>query len=63
MKLLLDQNISFRITAFLNDIFPEAKQVRELALENSNDFHIWKFAKANGYTIVTFDGDFYGLIS
>ena len=34
MKLLFDQNISFRIIPKLKDVFPEAKQVRELALEN-----------------------------
>ena len=34
-------------------------QVRQLKLENATDLDIWEFAKANGYTIVTFDADFY----
>ncbi len=61
MKLLFDQNISFRILSKLRINFPEAKQVRELGIENYTDIEIWKFAKENNYTIVTFDGDFYDL--
>jgi len=61
MKLLLDQNISFRITNRIQDIFPESKQVGDLGLENSKDSFLWTFAKKNGYCIVTFDGDFYDL--
>lgn len=58
MKLLFDQNISFRITTLLSDIFPDAMQVRQLALENSTDIEIWQFAKHHDYCIVTFDADF-----
>ena len=61
MKLLFDQNISFRILSKIKINFPEAKQVRELGIENYSDIEIWKFAKENNYTIVTFDGDFYDL--
>ena len=45
MKLLFDQNISFRIVSKLKDTFPEAQQVRELGLENSTDLEIWEYAK------------------
>ena len=55
MKLLFDQNISFRIIGKLQDIMPFASQVRLLGLENSTDIEIWDFAKANDYTIITFD--------
>ncbi len=61
MKLLFDQNISFRILSKIKINFPEAKQVRELGVENYSDIEIWKFAKENNFTIVTFDGDFYDL--
>jgi predicted nuclease of predicted toxin-antitoxin system len=61
MKLLFDQNISFRAVKGLCEIFPEAKQVRELYLENATDRHLWEYAKKEGYTIVTFDSDFYDL--
>ena len=61
MKLLFDQNISFRILSKISNFFPEAKQVRELGIENFSDLEIWKFAKENNYTIITFDADFYDL--
>ncbi len=61
MKLLLDQNISFRITNKIQDIFPGSQQVKDLGLENSKDSIIWTFAKENDYCIVTFDADFYDL--
>ena len=61
MKLLFDQNLSFRIVSKLNKLFPEAKQVRSLGLENSTDREIWEYAKHNDFTIVTFDADFYDM--
>jgi predicted nuclease of predicted toxin-antitoxin system len=59
MKLLFDQNISHRLIFLIQDILPEAKQVRQINLENSSDKQIWEYAKEHDFTIVTFDGDFY----
>ncbi len=59
MRLLFDQNISFRIVKLLAEFYPEVGQVRTLGLENSSDIEIWNYAKANKYTIITFDADFY----
>jgi predicted nuclease of predicted toxin-antitoxin system len=61
VKLLFDQNISFRIISKIEINFPEAKQVRQLGIENYSDIEIWKFAKENKFTIVTFDADFFDL--
>jgi len=61
MKLLLDQNISYRIVSKIQDIYPDSRQVRELGLENLKDLAIWYYAKDNEYCIVTFDSDFYDL--
>jgi predicted nuclease of predicted toxin-antitoxin system len=61
MRLLFDQNISFRIVKKVNLIFPGSQQVNELGLENKSDLEIWQFARDKGYTIVTFDADFYDL--
>ena len=58
MKLLFDQNISFRLIKLIIDLFPNSKQVRELGLENSTDIEIFDFAKRNDFAIVTFDSDF-----
>ncbi len=38
MKLLFDQNISYRLINGIIDVFPDSKQVRELGLENATDF-------------------------
>ena len=59
MKLLFDQNISFRLVNKLSDLFPDCAQVKSLGLENASDLEIWEFAKRSDYTIVTFDSDFY----
>ena len=61
MKLLFDQNISYRLVKKIQDILPESKQVVQLNLENATDAEIWTFAKANQYTIVTFDADFFDI--
>ncbi len=61
MKLLFDQNISHRIIQKIQEAFPEAKQIRELGLENLSDIEIWDYAKLNGFTIVTYDADFFEL--
>ena len=61
MKLLFDQNISFRVVKGIHDLFPLAKQVRELGLENYTDRAVWDYAKKEGYTIVTFDSDFFDM--
>lgn len=58
MKLLFDQNISHRVVKLISNSIIKAHQVRELGLENKSDAEIWKFAKENNYSIVTFDADF-----
>ena len=58
MKLLFDQNISFRVLKKLNSAFQNAVHVSEVGLNDVNDIDIWKFAKQNQFTIVTFDADF-----
>jgi len=44
MKLLFDQNISFRLIRKILDIYPDSKQVRELGLENYTDIEIYNYA-------------------
>ena len=59
MKLLFDQNISYRLVRKVFSAFPESAQVKEMGLYDKSDIDIWEYAKAEGYTIVTFDTDFY----
>ena len=58
MKLLFDQNISYRILKLIKNVFPKSNQVRKLGLEDETDMTIWKFAKSKGFTIVSYDADF-----
>ena len=58
MKLLFDQNLSFRLVGALASEFPKSQQVRQLGLETANDSAIWRYAKTHGFAIVTKDEDF-----
>jgi predicted nuclease of predicted toxin-antitoxin system len=61
IKLLFDQNISFRIVRQLPDVFSDSRQVRIVGMENATDLEIWEYARNNDFTIVTFDADFYDI--
>ena len=63
MKLLFDQNISFRVVRQICNYFPEAKHVRDFDLQFASDREIWKYTKDNEYNIVTLDSDFYDLVT
>lgn len=58
MKLLFDQNISYRIIRELDLHFEGSVQVRQIGLENCTDTEIWTYARDHDYSIVTFDSDF-----
>lgn len=58
MKLLFDQNLSFKLCPQLAEEFPDSHQVRLLGLEAAEDRAIWEYAKANAFTLVTQDADF-----
>jgi predicted nuclease of predicted toxin-antitoxin system len=58
MKLLFDQNLSFKLCQIVADLFPESNHVRLLGLSEVGDRVIWDYAKANGFAIVSQDVDF-----
>ncbi len=58
MKLLFDQNLSFRLCKTLADLFPGSSQVRLLGLERATDRVIWDRAKSDGFMLVSQDSDF-----
>ena len=58
MKLLFDQNLSFKLSARLVDLFPESNQVRVLGLAEADDRAIWQHAKQHGFVLVSQDADF-----
>ena len=62
IRLLADENISWRIKRSLNtwDILP----VNEITgTKPMTDIQIWNFAKTNNYTILTFDEDFIDILN
>ena len=58
IKLLFDQNLSFRLVGRLNDSYPNSKHIASIGLDKASDRDVWKYAKDYGYTIVTKDSDF-----
>ena len=61
MKLLFDQNLSFKLCRKLADLFPPSTQTRLEGLDAAQDADVWSFAGTNGYVIVTQDVDFANL--
>jgi predicted nuclease of predicted toxin-antitoxin system len=58
MKLLFDQNLSFRLCKILSDIFPASDHVGRLGLSQSDDAAIWTQARQGGFVLVSKDADF-----
>ena len=61
MKLLVDENISYKLAARLSDLFPDSAHVRTLGLWQTDDRVIWERARRDGYAILTKDQDLYEL--
>jgi predicted nuclease of predicted toxin-antitoxin system len=57
MRLITDENISWRLKKLIPDwdILPSNEIANQKRL---TDISIWRFAKENQYTILTFDEDF-----
>ena len=59
MRLLFDNNVSYKLVKKLSDIVPGCIHVSNIGLPHpANDMDIWSWAKINNCTIVTFDEDF-----
>jgi predicted nuclease of predicted toxin-antitoxin system len=59
VKLLFDQNLSFRLAIALQQEYPESKHVRDVGLGESTDDSVWEYAAQHGFMIVTKDADFH----
>ena len=59
MKLLFDQNLSYRLVHRLADVYPDCQHVRNVGLKEAPDTEVWEFASDNGYTVVSKDADFH----
>ena len=59
MKLLLDENISWRLIKKLTHVFTDVIHVSALKItQPATDNSIWEFAKKNDYVIMSKDDDF-----
>jgi predicted nuclease of predicted toxin-antitoxin system len=58
MKLLFDQNLSFKLCRQLADLYPGSAQIRLLGLGEADDRAVWQYAGANGFVLVSLDADF-----
>lgn len=58
MKLLFDENLSFRLPRELADLFPGSVHVEDVRLDRSDDEAIRRYAVEHGFAIVTKDADF-----
>ena len=58
MKLLFDENLSFRLPRALTDLFPDSLHVEDVGLGRSDDEAIRRYAVEHGFAIVTKDADF-----
>jgi len=63
MKLLFDQNLSFKLCRRLADLFPDSNQARLVGLDRADDPAIWEYAKTNGFIVVSQDSEFFDLSS
>ncbi len=59
MKLLFDENLSFRLVGALSDLYPGSAHVREVGLEGAADRRIWAYAAEHGFLLTSKDTDFY----
>lgn len=58
MKLLFDQNLSFKLVDRLADLFPDSVHVGSVGLSSASDLEIWDYASSNGLAIISKDDDF-----
>lgn len=64
MKLLLDANVSWRLSAKLKSHFEDCVHVDFVGLKiPASDNDIWEYALMNGLIIVTSDDDFIDLLN
>ncbi len=59
MRLLFDQNLSFKLVRLLADVFPDSVHVRDSDLLEADDAAIWRYAAERDLIIVSKDSDFH----
>jgi predicted nuclease of predicted toxin-antitoxin system len=60
VKLLFDENLSYRLAEALSDVYSGSVHLRNCGLRGAPDERIWQYARENGFAIVSKDSDFSG---
>lgn len=58
MKLLFDENLSYRLVDLLAEDFPDSTHPEMTEMRGATDTDIWNFAASNDFIIVSKDNDF-----
>lgn len=58
IKLLFDQNLSYRLVSKLQHLYPDSLHIAAVHLDQSSDREVWNYAQKHGFCIVTKDSDF-----
>ena len=58
MKLLFDESLSPKLVSLLRDVFPESESALRNGLARAGDRAILDYAAADGFILVSTDGDF-----
>jgi len=61
MKLLLDENLSYRLVPGLQAAFAQSTQVTSVGLSGADDRVVWAYAREHGFVLVSKDDDFLDL--
>jgi predicted nuclease of predicted toxin-antitoxin system len=59
VKLLFDENLSFRLVVALADVYPESVHVRQVGLLGADDRAIWVYAAEHSFLLTSKDTDFH----
>ena len=59
MKLLFDENLSPSLAAAFQSDYPRSTHVHLVGMGSVPDDRIWRYARENGFTVVTKDADFH----
>ena len=58
MKLLLDENLSYKLVPRLTEAFPDTVHVDGVDFHGQPDAVIWDYAGQHGFVLVSTDDDF-----
>lgn len=58
MKLLVDHNLSDKLSLRLQDQFPGSLHISEVLPRREKDTNIWSYAREYGFVIITKDSDY-----